>query len=83
MHISTLADRFVKDPHEVVKSGDLVKVKVLEIDRQRKRVALIMRLSEPTERLPTAEPVRERQGARQPQGPKARPSRVATALRLS
>jgi uncharacterized protein len=47
VHISMLADRFVKDPHEVVKSGDLVKVKVLEVDLPRKRIALSMRLAEP------------------------------------
>ena len=50
VHISRLADRFVKDPHAVVKSGDLVKVKVLEVDLARKRIALSMRLSEPTSR---------------------------------
>ncbi|MBK1720652.1 Tex family protein [Thiocystis violacea] len=48
VHISVLADRFVKDPHEFVKSGDLVKVKVLEVDLERKRIALSMRLGEPT-----------------------------------
>jgi uncharacterized protein len=47
VHISMLADRFVKDPHEVVKSGDLVKVKVLKVDLPRKRIALSMRLAEP------------------------------------
>lgn len=46
VHISLLADRFVKDPHEVVKSGDLVKIKVMEIDLVRKRVALSMRLGD-------------------------------------
>jgi len=46
VHISALADRFVKDPHEVVKSGDLVKVKVLEVDLPRKRIALSMRLTD-------------------------------------
>ena len=46
VHISALADRFVKDPHEVVKTGDLVKVKVLEVDKSRKRIALSMRLGE-------------------------------------
>jgi len=44
VHISMLADRFVKDPHEVVQSGQLVKVKVLEIDLKRRRIALSMRL---------------------------------------
>ena len=46
VHISVLADRFVKDPHEVVKSGDLVKVKVMEVDLARKRIALSMRLGD-------------------------------------
>ncbi len=46
VHISALAERFVKDPHSVVKAGDVVKVKVLEVDVQRKRVALTMRLSD-------------------------------------
>ncbi|AFL72099.1 Tex family protein [Thiocystis violascens] len=50
VHISVLSDRFVKDPHEVVKSGDLVKVKVMEIDLPRKRIALSMRLGESAER---------------------------------
>lgn len=46
VHISMLADKFVKDPREVVKAGDVVKVKVLEVDAQRKRIALTMRLSD-------------------------------------
>jgi uncharacterized protein len=50
VHISMLADRFVKDPHQVVKSGDLVRVKVLEVDLERKRVALTMRLADAPER---------------------------------
>ncbi|WP_339949704.1 Tex family protein [uncultured Albimonas sp.] len=43
VHISQLADRFVKDPHEVVKAGDVVKVRVMEVDAPRKRIALSMR----------------------------------------
>ena len=43
VHISQLADRFVKDPHEVVKTGDVVKVTVTEVDIPRKRIALSMR----------------------------------------
>jgi len=46
VHISMLAEKFVKDPREVVKAGDVVKVKVLEVDVQRKRIALTMRLSD-------------------------------------
>ena len=46
VHISSLSDKFVEDPHQVVKTGDIVKVKVLEVDVPRKRVALTMRLDE-------------------------------------
>ncbi|MCE3236823.1 MAG: RNA-binding transcriptional accessory protein [Vampirovibrio sp.] len=45
VHISMMADKFVKDPHTVVKTGDVVKVKVLEVDIPRKRISLTMRLS--------------------------------------
>ena len=43
VHVSQLADRFVKDPREVVKAGDVVKVRVVEVDIPRKRIALSMR----------------------------------------
>jgi uncharacterized protein len=46
VHISSLTDRFVSDPREVVKAGDIVKVKVMEVDVQRKRISLSMRLSD-------------------------------------
>lgn len=46
VHISSLSDKFVEDPHQVVKAGDIVKVKVMEVDLQRKRIALTMRLDE-------------------------------------
>ncbi|KAF1706992.1 RNA-binding transcriptional accessory protein [Pseudoxanthomonas sangjuensis] len=46
IHISALSDRFVKDPREVVKAGDIVKVKVLEVDVARKRIALTRRLDD-------------------------------------
>lgn len=46
VHISALTDRFVADPREVVKAGDIVKVKVMEVDIQRKRIALTMRLTD-------------------------------------
>jgi uncharacterized protein len=52
VHVSALSNTFVKDPREVVKSGDVVKVRVLEIDEARKRISLTMRL--------TDEPARER-----------------------
>ncbi|HDZ5417877.1 TPA: RNA-binding transcriptional accessory protein [Vibrio harveyi] len=46
VHISSLTDRFVSDPREVVKAGDIVKVKVMEVDVQRKRIGLSMRLND-------------------------------------
>jgi len=46
VHVSQLADRFVKDPREVVKAGDIVKVKVVDIDLNRKRIGLTMKLQE-------------------------------------
>jgi uncharacterized protein len=46
VHISALSNAFVKDPHAVVKAGDVVKVKVLEVDIPRKRIALTMRLTD-------------------------------------
>jgi uncharacterized protein len=46
VHISALSNKFVKDPREVVKAGDIVKVKVLEVDVARKRVALTMRMQD-------------------------------------
>jgi protein Tex len=46
VHISSLTDKFVSDPHQVVKAGDIVKVKVLEVEVDRKRIALTMRLDE-------------------------------------
>jgi uncharacterized protein len=70
VHVSALADKFVKDPHEVVKAGDIVKVKVLEIDMQRQRVALTMRMSDTP---PGGTP----QGARPGQVPQRRDSRPA------
>ncbi|MBT9538826.1 Tex family protein [Thiobacillus sp.] len=49
VHISALSSSFVKDPHSVVKAGQIVKVKVLEVDEKRKRIALTMRLSDAAE----------------------------------
>lgn len=68
VHISALSNTFVKDPHEVVKAGQVVRVKVLEVDLPRKRIALTMRLTD------EVAPKRERHdasgGNRQPQRPR-------------
>jgi uncharacterized protein len=49
VHISAMSDKFIKDPHEVVKAGQIVKVKVMEVDQARKRIALSLRLDDPLE----------------------------------
>jgi uncharacterized protein len=56
VHVSQLADRFVKDPREVVKAGDVVKVKVLEVDVRRQRISLTMKLQAPAPHAPKSEP---------------------------
>ncbi len=64
VHVSQLADRFVKDPHEVVKAGDVVKVRVVEVDAKRKRIGLSMRKDDGSSAsAPRGEP-RGNQGAR-------------------
>lgn len=62
VHISALSSRFIKDPREVVKTGDVVKVKVAEVDVARKRIALTMRLSDSA--TPGGEPVKQSMTAR-------------------
>ncbi len=62
VHVSALADRFVKDPHTVVKPGDVVTVRVMEVDIKRKRIALSMR----------------KDGARPPRAADAPPKRDAS-----
>jgi len=53
VHVSAMSDRYVSDPHEVVKSGQVVKVKVLEVDVDRQRIGLTLRLSDtPQQRGP-------------------------------
>jgi uncharacterized protein len=54
VHISMMSHKFIKDPRELVKAGDVVKVKVLEVDLQRKRVALTMKLDESRAGQPAA-----------------------------
>jgi uncharacterized protein len=47
VHISRLADRFVRDPRDVVKAGQVVRVRVLDVDGAAERISLTMRLEEP------------------------------------
>jgi len=46
VHVSALANKFVKDPHEIVKPGQIVKVKVMDVDVKRQRISLTMRLDD-------------------------------------
>ena len=90
VHISALSDRYVKDPREVVKAGDIVKVRVLEVDVPRKRIALTRRLDDavpptreagtaaPQRRGPMAPPHRER-----PSSPVPRPAAPAANSALA
>lgn len=50
VHVSAMADRFVSDPHEVVRSGQVVRVKVMDVDVERQRIGLSMRLNETPQR---------------------------------
>ena len=50
VHVSAMAHRFVSDPHEVVRSGQVVKVKVLDVDVERQRIGLTLRLNDPPPR---------------------------------
>ncbi|MGL6574021.1 Tex family protein [Aeromonas hydrophila] len=74
VHISSLTDRFVKDPREVVKAGDIVRVKVLEVDVPRKRISLTMRLDEKAGQ-PTRKPAEPRHAsnAKPKQAPRQSP----------
>ena len=69
VHVSALSEKFVKDPHTVVKAGQVVKVKVLEVDLPRQRISLTMRMSdEPSKarRTETDSGVRGAYGAGRP-----------------
>ena len=73
VHISMLADSFVKDPRDVVKAGDIVKVKVLEVDVPRQRISLTMRMGDQPGEVNNARnkgPAGERKGGRQPRADK-------------
>ncbi|MBN8438418.1 MAG: RNA-binding transcriptional accessory protein [Candidatus Accumulibacter sp.] len=74
VHISAIADRFVKDPRTVVKAGDVVKVKVLEVDLARQRIALSMRLAEALPNTPKAAPAPASAKARERQHSQPQPS---------
>jgi len=85
VHISALSDSFVKDPREVVKAGDIVKVKVREVDLERKRIALSMRLGDAVARKPARAEAKPQRG--KPEQGKGRqrqqPAKPAPATAMS
>ncbi|ABS67410.1 RNA binding S1 domain protein [Xanthobacter versatilis] len=89
VHVSALADRFVKDPHEVVKAGDVVKVRVVEVDVKRKRIALSMRKDDAGGRPPAGRPQDQRPNeprqndARRSPPPKDKPAQGAFGAALA
>jgi protein Tex len=75
VHISQLSgNKFVTDPRDVVKAGQIVKVKVLEVDLDRKRVSLTMRLDEPTEAKPSSPRPPRRENTERAKPPLAKPA---------
>ncbi len=89
VHISALSSSFVKDPRTVVKAGDIVRIKVMEVDVARKRIALSMRLDDvPGENKQTAKPASKSDGqaARKNRGKgqqaNARPAQTGTMAAL-
>ena len=69
VHISAMTNKFISDPREIVKAGDIVKVKVMEVDVQRKRVSFTMRLDD-TPGKPATKPTGKPSG-KKPQGQRA------------
>ncbi len=76
VHISQLSDRFVRDPREVVKAGDVVRVKVLEVDLKRKRISLTMKSEGSAEGRRERPPTERRDRPSERRGP-AKPERAA------
>ena len=75
VHVSALSHQFVRDPREAVKAGDIVKVKVMEVDLQRQRIALSMRLDDVPGEARTARGAREERSAGPARGrPPAKPA---------
>nr|VFK78096.1 MAG: uncharacterized protein BECKSD772D_GA0070982_10073 [Candidatus Kentron sp. SD] len=83
VHISAMADRFVKDPHEITHAGAVVKVRVVEIDPKRRRIALSMRLrdaEESSERRQPVSPRRDRNSQSRNNSPQTHQTAMAAAF---
>ena len=93
VHVSALANKFVKDPHDVVKPGQIVQVKVIEVDAKRQRIALTMRLeaapdapvrpARPARPAATAPKVARERRPPEPKRPTTREPEVPNAMALA
>jgi uncharacterized protein len=81
VHVSQLADRFVKDPHEVVKTGDIVRVRIIEVDMPRNRISLTMRKDGAEAVQEGSRPRKQTGGAREAQRPVAAGAPKSAAAR--
>ena len=79
VHVSQLSHKFVKDAREVVKTGDIVKVKVMEVDAARKRIALSMKLGDAPTRRDGPRDNRFEGAARNERSPRSQPAQTALA----
>lgn len=73
VHVSAMADRFVDDPRKFAKAGDVVKVRVVDVDLKRRRIGLSMRLSEPAAKA-AVEPAGGKDSRRDKLGPAKKPA---------
>ncbi|MBA3489989.1 MAG: RNA-binding transcriptional accessory protein [Longispora sp.] len=73
VHISAMSSTFVKDPRDVAKPGDIVRVKVVDVDVARKRISLTMRLDDTAGATPARDNARRESGQGRPQGGQGRP----------
>ena len=80
VHVSAMANTFVKDPRAVAKPGDVVKVKVLSVDVPRKRIALTMRLADPEGEVVRGGPADSAKAVRTVNAEANRPTAGAGAL---
>lgn len=80
VHISAMSNKFVSDPHEVVRSGEVVRVKVLEVDVPRKRISLTLRLEDEAQAKKPEKESKPRKQPRAKQKPAPRGS-MADALK--
>jgi uncharacterized protein len=83
VHISALSDKYIKDPRDVVKAGDVVKVKVMEVDVKRQRIGLTMRLTDDPRDAAQPKTQPSKQTKMEPKKPAAAPANTAMSQAFS